>query len=96
MLHGTKSYLLQDENGQVVETHSISAGLDYPGVGPEHSYYKETGRADYVSITDDQALEGFRLFYAAPKELFRLWKARTRSPKPPNLRLPSRQTRLFW
>ena len=61
MLHGTKSYLLQDENGQVVETHSISAGLDYPGVGPEHSYYKETGRADYVSITDDEALEGFKL-----------------------------------
>ena len=61
VLHGTKSYLLQDENGQVVETHSISAGLDYPGVGPEHSYYKETGRADYVSITDDEALEGFKL-----------------------------------
>ncbi len=61
VLHGSKSYLLQDDNGQVMETHSISAGLDYPGVGPEHSYYKETGRAEYVSATDDEALEGFQL-----------------------------------
>ncbi len=61
VLHGTKSYLLQDADGQVMATHSISAGLDYPGVGPEHSYYKETGRATYVAVTDDQALEGFRM-----------------------------------
>lgn len=61
VLHGTKSYLLQDENGQVVDTHSISAGLDYPGVGPEHSYYKAIGRAEYVAITDEEALEGFKL-----------------------------------
>lgn len=61
VLHGTKSYLLQDENGQVSETHSISAGLDYPGVGPEHSYYKATGRAEYVAITDQEALDGFKL-----------------------------------
>ena len=61
VLHGTKSYLLQDEAGQIRETHSISAGLDYPGVGPEHSYYKESGRATYVAVTDEQALEGFRL-----------------------------------
>ena len=61
VLHGSKSYLLQDEHGMVMETHSISAGLDYPGVGPEHSYLKETGRASYVAVTDDQALEGFRL-----------------------------------
>jgi len=61
VLHGSKSYLLQDENGQVIETHSISAGLDYPGVGPEHSHLKDSGRADYVAITDDEALEGFKL-----------------------------------
>nr|MBA2519536.1 tryptophan synthase subunit beta [Chloroflexia bacterium] len=58
VLHGSKSYLLQDEAGQVIEAHSISAGLDYPGVGPEHSYLKDTGRATYVAVTDDEALEG--------------------------------------
>ena len=57
VLHGTKSKLLQDDDGQVQLAHSISAGLDYPGVGPEHAYYKETGRAEYVAITDDEALE---------------------------------------
>lgn len=61
VLHGSMSYLLQDENGQIREAHSISAGLDYPGVGPEHSWLKATGRADYLSVTDDEALEGFRL-----------------------------------
>ena len=61
VLHGSKSYLLQDEHGQVHETHSISAGLDYPGVGPEHSYLKESGRASYTGVTDLQALEGFHL-----------------------------------
>jgi tryptophan synthase beta chain len=61
VLHGSMSYLLQDENGQVMEAHSISAGLDYPGVGPEHSYLKDTERAEYVSVTDDEALEGFQL-----------------------------------
>ncbi len=61
VLHGSMSYLLQDENGQVQEPHSISAGLDYPGVGPEHSYLKDTGRASYVSVTDSEALEGFEL-----------------------------------
>ncbi|MEK7692855.1 MAG: tryptophan synthase subunit beta [Chloroflexota bacterium] len=61
VLHGSKSYLLQDEYGQVQEAHSISAGLDYPGVGPEHSFYKDTGRAQYVAITDTEALDGFRL-----------------------------------
>ena len=60
ILHGSRSYVLQDEWGQVIETHSISAGLDYPGVGPEHAYFKEMGRARYVSITDAEALEGFR------------------------------------
>jgi tryptophan synthase beta chain len=61
VLHGSKSYVLQDEFGQVQEAHSISAGLDYPGVGPEHSFYKDTGRAEYVAITDKEALEGFKL-----------------------------------
>ena len=61
VLHGSMSYLLQDENGQVRETHSLSAGLDYPGVGPEHSYLKDVGRATYVSVTDSEALEGFQL-----------------------------------
>ena len=61
VLHGSRSYLLQDENGQITETHSISAGLDYPGVGPEHSFYKDSGRAEYVAIDDKQALEAFQL-----------------------------------
>ena len=60
VLHGSMSYLLQDDHGQVIEAHSISAGLDYPGVGPEHSYLKDTERATYVSATDDDALAGFR------------------------------------
>ena len=61
ILHGAKSYVLQDNAGQISETHSISAGLDYPGVGPEHSYLKETGRARYVAVGDTEALEGFKL-----------------------------------
>ena len=61
VLHGSKSYLLQDEDGQIKIAHSISAGLDYPGVGPEHSYLKESGRAEYVAVTDKEALEGFRM-----------------------------------
>ena len=59
VLHGNRTYLLQDENGQIIETHSVSAGLDYPGVGPEHAYLKDIGRAEYVSITDDEALQAF-------------------------------------
>ncbi len=59
VLHGFRSYLMQDEDGQVLETHSISAGLDYPGVGPEHSYLKDSGRAEYVAVTDDEALQAF-------------------------------------
>jgi tryptophan synthase beta chain len=61
VLHGTKSYILQNNHGQIRETHSISAGLDYPGVGPEHSYLKDSGRATYVAVTDEEALEGFQL-----------------------------------
>ena len=60
VLHGSRSYLLHDADGQIAATHSISAGLDYPGVGPEHSHYKESGRADYVAIDDVTALEGFQ------------------------------------
>jgi tryptophan synthase beta chain len=60
-LHGARSYLLQDENGQTIESHSISAGLDYPGVGPEHSYLHDIGRAEYRPITDAQAMDAFAL-----------------------------------
>jgi tryptophan synthase beta chain len=59
VLHGNRTYLLQDDNGQITETHSVSAGLDYPGVGPEHAYLKDIGRAEYVAITDDEALSAF-------------------------------------
>jgi tryptophan synthase beta chain len=61
VLHGSRTYLLQDGDGQVLETHSISAGLDYPGVGPEHAFLKERGRVKYVSVTDREALAAFRL-----------------------------------
>ncbi|HOF86840.1 MAG TPA: tryptophan synthase subunit beta, partial [Armatimonadota bacterium] len=61
VLHGSHSYLLQDEHGQITETHSISAGLDYPGVGPQHSFLKASGRAAYVPITDEEALGAFQL-----------------------------------
>ena len=60
VLHGTKTYVLQDADGQIREAHSISAGLDYPGVGPEHAFLKETGRARYVSVTDEEALHAFQ------------------------------------
>jgi tryptophan synthase beta chain len=60
VLHGMRTYILQDENGQISETHSISAGLDYPGVGPEHSFFKETGRAQYFPVTDEEALKAFK------------------------------------
>ena len=61
VLHGSREYVLQDEEGQTLEVHSISAGLDYPGVGPEHSYLKETGRVEYQAVTDEEALEAFQL-----------------------------------
>ncbi|GAM08457.1 tryptophan synthase beta chain [Geobacter sp. OR-1] len=61
VLHGNMTYLLQDSHGQIAHAHSISAGLDYPGVGPEHAWLKDTGRAEYVSVTDDEALAGFKL-----------------------------------
>ena len=59
VLHGNRTYLLQDDDGQIIETHSISAGLDYPGVGPEHAWLKDSGRAEYVAVTDEEALEAF-------------------------------------
>jgi tryptophan synthase beta chain len=59
VLHGNRTYLLQDANGQIIETHSVSAGLDYPGVGPEHAWLKDSGRAEYVAVTDDEALKAF-------------------------------------
>src|SRR5947208_7643525 len=61
VLHGSYSYVLQDDDGQTADVHSVSAGLDYPGVGPEHSYWKDTGRVRYTSVADDAALEGFQL-----------------------------------
>jgi tryptophan synthase beta chain len=61
VLHGNRTYLLQDEFGQILEAHSISAGLDYPGVGPEHSWLHELGRVEYLAVTDTEALEAFKL-----------------------------------
>lgn len=61
ILHGSLSYILQDEDGQIKETYSIAPGLDYPGVGPEHAYLKDIGRVKYVSVNDDEALRGFKL-----------------------------------
>lgn len=60
VLHGNRTYLMEDENGQIIETHSISAGLDYPGVGPEHAWLKDIGRVNYVAVTDDEAMQAFR------------------------------------
>ena len=60
MLHGSYSYMMQDADGQVTETHSVSAGLDYPGVGAEHAMLKDTGRAEYLAVTDDEALAAFQ------------------------------------
>lgn len=61
ILHGTRTYILQDKHGQISATHSISAGLDYPGVGPQHSFLKQTGRAEYVGVDDKQCVRGFML-----------------------------------
>ncbi len=61
ILHGNKTYLLQDEDGQIAEAHSISAGLDYPGIGPEHSWLNDTGRVVYEGVTDTEALDAFQL-----------------------------------
>jgi tryptophan synthase beta chain len=60
ILHGMRTYLMQDDAGQIIETHSVSAGLDYPGVGPEHAWLKDIGRAEYVAADDEEALEAFK------------------------------------
>ena len=79
VLHGTRSYLLQDDEGQTIESHSISAGLDYPGVGPEHSYLAQTGRAHYHPVTDTEAMDAFACS-AAPRGSSRPSRARTPWP----------------
>ena len=61
VLHGNRTYLLQDDEGQIIEGHSISAGLDYPGIGPEHAWLKESGRVEYFAITDSEAVEAFKI-----------------------------------
>lgn len=81
ILHGQRSYLLQDQHGQVANAHSISAGLDYPGVGPEHAWLKDTGRAEYVSATDDEALEAFQRL-TREEGSCRLWNHPTPLPTP--------------
>ena len=79
VLHGNRTYLLQDADGQIIETHSISAGLDYPGVGPEHAWLKDIGRAEYVGVTDDEALAAFHAS-AASKASSRRSSRAMRSP----------------
>jgi tryptophan synthase beta chain len=89
VLHGSSSFVLQDEDGQILGTHSVSAGLDYPGVGPEHSYLKETGRAEYVSATDAEALEAFEKLSAlegiipALESSHAIWQAMRVAPSLP-------------
>jgi tryptophan synthase beta chain len=85
VLHGNRTYLLQDENGQIIETHSVSAGLDYPGVGPEHAWLKDSGRAEYVTITDDEALQAFHDLCLS-KASSRRWSPATRWPMRPSWR----------
>jgi tryptophan synthase len=79
VLHGTKTYLLQDKHGQIIETHSISAGLDYPGVGPEHAMLKDSGRAEYINATDMEALKGFRSLSEMEGKNYYLLKSRYNS-----------------
>ncbi len=76
MLHGNRTYLLQDDDGQIIEAHSISAGLDYPGIGPEHAWLHDLGRVKYVPATDKEALEAFQL-------LTPHWRASSRRSSPP-------------
>ena len=80
VLHGARSYLLQDKDGQILEAHSISAGLDYPGVGPEHSWLRDSGRVKYVSATDRDALEAFQLLSQDRRHHSGARKPRTPSP----------------
>ncbi len=86
MLHGNRTYLLQDDDGQIIEAHSISAGLDYPGIGPEHSWLHDSGRVKYVSATDEEALDAFQLLLRASKASSRRSNPPTRSPTSPSSR----------
>ena len=85
VLHGSLTYVLQDDDGQTADVHSVSAGLDYPGVGPEHAYWKDTGRVEYVSITDAEALDAFQLL-ARSRAFSRHWNPPTRLRKSRNSR----------
>ena len=93
VLHGSYMYLLYDHDGQITPAHSVSAGLDYPGVGPEHSYYADAGVAEYASVTDEEALEGFKLL-ARLEGIIPPWSRPTPSPTPP--RWCRRWTRTRW
>jgi len=79
VLHGTMSYLLQSDSGNILETYSVAPGLDYPGVGPEHAFFKESKRAEYVTVTDEEALKAFRLL-SETEASFQRWSAAMRSP----------------
>ena len=94
MLHGNRTYLLQNDDGQIIEGHSISAGLDYPGVGPEHSWLRDTGRVTYVAITDAEALEAFQLCTRLEGIIPRLSRP-THWPTLPSLRRPCQRT-ICW
>jgi tryptophan synthase beta chain len=95
VLHGNRTYVLQDDNGQVTETHSISAGLDYPGVGPEHAFLHDIGRAEYVGITDTEALKRFTTC-AARRASSRRWNPATPWPTPCSWPRPCAPTSRFW
>ena len=95
VLHGSYSYVMQDEDGQTSDVHSVSAGLDYPGVGPEHSYWKESGRVRYTFARDDEALAAFDTL-APAKASCRRWKARTRWPRGSKKRVAGRKIRRSW
>ena len=95
VLHGNRTYLMQDEDGQIIETHSISAGLDYPGVGPEHAWLKDSKRAEYVAVTDDEALAAFHNCVAS-RALFPHWNPVMLWPMPRNWLLRCLPTRSFW
>ena len=92
VLHGNRTYLLQDEDGQIRDAHSISAGLDYPGIGPEHAWLHDLGRVQYVSITDREALDAFQLCEPARRASSRRWSRRTRWPMSPRSRPTCRAT----
>ena len=97
MLHGNRTYLLQDENGQIIETHSVSAGLDYPGVGPEHAWLKDIKRAEYVSVTDEEAHRRHSTTAAISKASSRRWNRRTRMAYAAKLAVGTLpRTNRFW